>query len=172
MDKRKLTEYTGIIIVSIGAALLFVPFYWGAGFLFALYHLLYGFTGLAFFFSTARKTSISNLLLGITLAPTLLPFRKSFYYWTKSVNTILQDSSGVEKAYSFAKKVNVDNLSTDNNRSMFYSYLASLHIEMGNKSEAVECIQIALELPHKKELDEPLNNIKESIYKRANRSGS
>jgi len=32
LDKRKLTEYTGIIIVSIGAALLFVPFLLGRRF--------------------------------------------------------------------------------------------------------------------------------------------
>ena len=151
--------------MSLCVILILLRVYWGAAIIWGICFVFYGFVGLAFFFSTAKKVTLSNLFLRITFYPTLLPFRKSFYFWTKSVNIILKDSTDVERAYSLAEKVNVDNLYTDNNKAMFYAYLASLHSDLGNKSFAEKYIQVARNLPHKKMLDETINQINEEITK-------
>lgn len=59
---------------------------------------------------------------------TLMPFRKSFYYWTKAVNVLLLNPAEVSEAYEIAQKVNVEKLYTDNNRSFFIVFL--LHFLM------------------------------------------
>lgn len=145
--------------------LLFLRFFWGAAVVYIFWYALYGFVGLAFFFSIARKIALSNLLLRLTFHSTLLPFRKSFYFWTKSVNIILIDSTATEKAYSFAKKVNIDGLCTNNNKSMFLSYFASLCNDLGDKEQALNCIQEAQRIPHKKAIDEMINSINDEIAK-------
>ena len=151
--------------MSLCVILICLRYYWSAAIIYVIWYLLYGFVGLAFFFSTARKFFLSNLLLRIAFYPTLVPFRKSFYFWTKSVNKILRDSTDIERAYSLAEKVNIDNLYTDNNKAMFYSYLASLHLDLGNRPLAIKYIDIAKDLPHKKMLDETINRVYEEIMR-------
>ena len=143
--------------------LLYWRFFLAAAALYSFRHMLYGFVGMAFFFSTARKITLSNLLLKITFYPTLLPFRKSFYFWTKSVNVTLKNPKDIERAFLLAKKVNVEGLCTDNNKAMFLSYLAALHNDLGNKKKAFDCIQEAKGMPHKKALDETLNRMYDEI---------
>lgn len=159
MVNRKLTEYLGQILMLLCVILLFMRLFWGAAVLYIVWYALYGFVGLSFFFSTARKIALSNILLNVTFYPTLLPFRRSFYFWTKSVNTILKDSTDTEKAYHLAKKVNIDELCTDNNKAFFLSYLASLYNDLGDKEKAHNCINEAQSIPHKKAIDEMINRV-------------
>ena len=156
--------------------LLLLRFFWGAAILFGLWYVLYGFVGLAHFFSLAREVALSNIFLTITLYPTLLPFRKAFYFWTKSVNIVLKNSTDIEKASTdtaadaekallLAKKVNIDDLYTENNKAMFLSYLVSLYLDLGDKEQAHYYIQEARKMPHKKAIDETLNHIYDEITK-------
>jgi len=163
MVKRRLTEYSGQLMMFLCVILLFLRFFWVAAIIYILWYALYGFVGLSFFFSTARKIALSNLLLRVTLYPTLLPFRKSFYFWTKSVNVILKNPADTETAYSLAKKVNVDALCTDNNKAFFLSYLASLYNDLGDKENAYNCIKEAQGIPHKKAIKELINRVYDEI---------
>ena len=165
MVKRKITEYAGIVIILLCVILIFLRFYWVAAIVYVLWYILFGFVGLAFYFSSRRKIALSNLFIRITVHPTLLPFGKSFYFWTKSVNLILKDSTNIKKAYSLAEKVNIDNLYIDNNKAMFCSYLASLYNDLGEKTLAEKYIQIAQNIPHNKMLDETINRLIEEIAK-------
>lgn len=165
MVKRKITEYLGQILMLLCIVLLFLQLFWGAAVLYIVWYALYGFVGLSFFFSASRKITLSNILLSVTFYPTLLPFRKAFYFWTKSVNTILKDATNTEKAYSLAKKVDIDKLYTDHNKAFFLSYLASLYTDLGDKEKARKCIDEAQRIPHKKVIDEMINRVKDEIAK-------
>lgn len=105
------------------------------------------------------------MLLKVTFYPTLLPFRKSFYFWTKSVNVLLKNPTDTGKAYSLAKKVNVGGLCTDNNKAFFLSYLASLYNDLGDKEKAYNCIKEAQSMTHKKAIDEMINHVYDEIAK-------
>ncbi|GLC83283.1 hypothetical protein LBYZC6_53970 [Lacrimispora brassicae] len=119
--------------------------------------------GLAFILSAMKKTKLSNFFLNISIPMTLLPFRKAFYYWTKAVNVILADSTCISEAYEITKKVNPDNLYTDNNKSFFFSFLAALLYDLGNKEMALNYLEMAQQLPHKKLFDEHLEKLKKQI---------
>jgi hypothetical protein len=165
MAKRRLTEYSGQIVILLCVVLLYLRFFWVAAIVYLLWYTLYGFVGLAFFFSTRRKLTISNLLLRITFSPTLLPFRKSFYFWTESANIILKSPSDTAKAFDLAKKVDVEGLGTDKNKAIFLSFLAALHNDMGDKDKALECIQQAKETAHQEALKEHISHVYDEITK-------
>ena len=165
MAKRRFTEYSGLVVILLCVVLLGLRIFLAAAIVYLFWYALYGFVGLAFFFSVRRKLAFSNLLLRITLAPTLLHFRKSFYFWTKSVNTILKSPTDTEKALNLAKKVNLDGLGTGNNKAFFLSYLAALYNDTDDKENALECIQQAKVIPHKEAFDEQINRVYEEITK-------
>ena len=165
MAKRRLAEYSGQVVMLLCVVLLCLRIFWAAAIVYLFWYVFYGFVGLAFFFSVRRRLALSNLLLRITFSPTLLPFRKSFYFWTKSVNIILKTPTDTEKAFCLAKKVDVDGLGTSNNKAFFLSYLAALHNDMGDKEKALDCIQEARELPHREAVREQINRIYDEITK-------
>jgi hypothetical protein len=133
------------------------------------WYVMYGLVGLAFFFSQAKKTAISNFFLWITVCPTLLPFRKAFYFWTKSVNMIQKNPANIEKAdferaFALAQKVRLDCLRSDNNKALFLSYIASMYYDSGDKEKAYSCIQEARGLPCKKAaVEEAINRLVDLI---------
>jgi len=120
-------------------------------------YALFGFVGLAFVFSASakKKIALSNFLLRISCFPTLLPLRKAYYLWTKSVNTALKNPAEIqkadfEKAFALAKKVKPENLRTLNDKAMFLCWLAVLYADSGDEEKAYGCIQQAQEVPYKK----------------------
>ena len=90
------------------------------------------------------------------------PFRKAFYYWTKAINIGLcnpDDQEALRKAFELASKVNPDNLYTDNNKAMFFSYFAALHLDLGSKDIAREYLDRSSALPHRAQLDTMLEKL-------------
>ena len=102
---------------------------------------------------------MSDFFIMLTMQKTLLPFRKSFYFWVKSFNVILRDPKNVSLAYEYAQKVNIDNLYTDNNKSMFYSYLASIYADLNQKELFLKYLDMAKKTPHKKMVDITIENL-------------
>ena len=91
---------------------------------------------------------------------TLMPFRKSFYYWTKAVNVLLLNPAEVSEAYEIAQKVNVEKLYTDNNRSFF---IVALLNDLGEREKALEYMEMAEQIPHKESVDLALKKIREEV---------
>ena len=162
-DKRKM-EYAvmaaGFLLFVILVCLRLFPSagVWllcAAAALLLAWYAMCGFVGLAFWFSQIKKTALSNFFLAITIRPTLLPFRKAFYLWTKSVNLIQKNPTDIqkadfEKAFALAKKVNPDKLDTYNSKAMFLSWLAVLYYDSGERETAYHCIEEAQSLPYSK----------------------
>jgi hypothetical protein len=121
--------------------------------------------GLAFSYSVKNKLKLSNFFLSISIPITLLPFRRAFYYWTKSVNVLFGDPGDLSKAYELAKKVKPDNLYTDNNKCFFFSFYAAILSDSGDKEQARHYLEMAQHLPHKKEFDHTIEQLKEEIEK-------
>lgn len=94
---------------------------------------------------------------------TLMPFRKSFYYWTKAVNVLLLNPAEVSEAYEIAQKVNVEKLYTDNNRSFFYCFFAALLNDLGERKKALEYMEMAEQIPHKEFVDVALEKLRGEI---------
>jgi len=136
-----------------------------AGTLLFAQYILYGFVGLAFWLTGAKKLALSNFFLALTFSPTLLPFRKAFYFWTKSMNLLCKNPKAIqkaefEKAFALAKKINIDKLGTDNNRAMVLSFLAPMYYDTGDKEKAYDCIRQAQALPNKKaKVEEGINRL-------------
>jgi len=134
-------------------------------------YALCGFVGLAFYFSASAKKRIalSNFFLKISFRPTLLPVRKAYYLWTKSVNTALKNPTEIqkadfEKAFALAKKVNPENLRTLNDKAMFLAWLACMYDDAGDKEKATACIREAQGLPYKKAaVEEYINHLVDQI---------
>ena len=165
MAKRRLTEYSGQFMMIFCVALLCLRIFWAAAAVYLLWYTLYGFVGLAFFLSARKKPAFSNLLLRITIAQTLLPFRKSFYFWTKSTNAILKNPANTKEALYIANKVDIGGLGTSHNKAFFLSYLAALYFDMGDKGKALDCIREARGTPHKEALNEHMDRIYDKIVK-------
>ena len=159
MRKRRITEYGGIILICICFLFAYLQMWWTSILLCLVWYFLFGFVGLAYKTSTMRILSLSNALLMITFPYSLVPFRKAFYYWTKAVNTVLcnpDNPEATKRAFDLAKKVNPDNLYTDNNKAMFFGFFSALHMDMGNRETAREYLDKATALPHKTQMDEML----------------
>ena len=77
----------------------------------------------------------------------------------------LKSPSDTAKAFNLAKKVNVDGLDTSNNKAFFLSYLAALYNDMGDKENALDCIQKAKGMPHREAVDEQINRVYDEIIK-------
>lgn len=153
MKKRLISEYFAFVLMFFAVLFFLTKVYIVfLGVLF-IWYVLFGFVGIAFILSTMRYIKLSNFFIMVTLPKLLLPFRKSFYFWVKSVNIILKDPKNVSLAYEYAQKVNIDNLYTDNNKSMFYSYLASIYADLNQKELFLKYLDLAKKTPHKKMLD-------------------
>ena len=163
MKKRVISEYSSFVILICIVLFYYFKLNLFAFLLSVLWYALFGMVGLAFSLSVKRKTKLSDFFLKITIPITLLPFRKAFYYWTKSVNLIFTDTESVIKAYEIAVKVDPDNLYTDNNKCMFFSFIASLLSDSGNKEKAIQYLERAKQLPHKEALDDTLKKLEEQI---------
>ena len=163
MKKRYVTEYGGIILVTMGLLFAYLKLWWLFALIMVAWYFLFGFVGLAFTTSTMRKLNLSNVLLLITVPTALVPFRRAFYYWTKAVNTTLSSPNNIEaidKALELANKVKPDSLYTDNNKAMFFSFLAALHFDSDNKEVGKTYLDKAISLPHKPQLDSELDKLK------------
>ena len=163
MKKRLISEYSSFILLFFGILLICMNFYLFAIFVFIIWYCLFGMVGLAFTYSTKGNIRRSNLFLNISIPITLLPFRRAFYYWTKAANVLLSDSGRVLEAYDIAKKVNVNNLYTDNDKSMFFSFWAVLLSGLGDKEGALKYVEIAQQLPHKECHNDYLENLKKQL---------
>ncbi len=159
MKKRLISEYSSIILIMAIILLLKLNLYSVAAAICVLWYMLFGFVGVAFSLSIKKKAKLSNIFIVLTLPTLLLPFRKSFYYWVKSVNAVLLNSNNIEKAYGYAQKVNIDGLYTDNNKSMFYAYLAGILLDLNQRGRSVEMINEAKRIPHKAFIDDMIINI-------------
>ncbi|MBU5451342.1 hypothetical protein [Acetivibrio sp. MSJd-27] len=136
-----LTNYT-----ALGNTILFI------------WYILFGFVTLGHTMLLKDKLGLSNLFLTATLPYFLLPYRKAYYYLSKSMLT-LQKFGDTRKALEYAQKVKMKNFDTDNEKSFFYSYLCSLHMDSGDYKKAKENILAAKELPHNKKLDKSYDKI-------------
>lgn len=165
MRKRLISEYAAVLLLFGCLVFLIGRFFWIAAVFWVLWYLLYGFVGLAFSFTSRKKTGASNIFLRITVVPFLLPFRKAFYYWTKSANVTAKNPKDTQKAFELAQKVNVQALYTDNNKTMFYVYYAALSFDMGDGDTALVYIQKAKDLPHREALDEGIDRLFDIITK-------
>ena len=163
VNKRLLSEYSSFFMLFCIVLFFYFRFRFVALLLYLLWYLMFGMVGLAYFCSTQRILKLSNFLLKISIPVTLLPFRKAFYYWTKAVNVILVDSTRVSEAYDTARKVNPDSLYTDNNKCMYFSFIAAVIYDIGEKEKALYYLTLAQQLPHKTALDENLKQLYEKI---------
>lgn len=162
MKNRRITEYGGIILVLIAILFAYMKIWWLCIPLFIIWYFLFGFVGLAYTISTIRILPLSNIFLAITFPVFLLPFRKAFYYWTKSVNVSSAKPVSYEattKALEYAAQVNPDNLYTHNNKAVFFSFLAALYFDAGNGAMAKEYLDKSSVLPHKRQLDVVLEKL-------------
>lgn len=163
MIKRRVSEYSSFVVSLLGILLICIRLYLPAIIVFIVWYCLFGMVGLAFSCSTKGNVKLSNFFLNVTIPVTLLPFRKAFYYWTKSVNVVLLNSAHASEAYETAKKVKVDNLYTDNNKSFFYCFFAALLNDLGDKESAIKYMEISEQLPHKQFVDVSLDKLKKEI---------
>ena len=163
MNKRFVIEISSLIILFLGIILFYYNFRLIALLLYLIWYLIFGMVGLAFYCSTHKKIKMSNFFLAITIPVILLPSRKAFYYWTKAVNSTLADSARASVAYDLAMKVNPDNLLTDNNRCMYFSFVAALLFDTGEKERALHFLALARQFPHKTALDAPLQQLSDQF---------
>ncbi len=120
---------------------------------------------LAIYFSVRRKTNLSDFFLEVTIPLYLVPSRKALYYWSKASNKIIKDPTLISEAYELSKKVNPDNIYSDHNKSIFFSFLAALHKDLGNNEEAIKYIEMSINTPHQKKADKMLEDLKAQITK-------
>ena len=160
MIKRRISEYSTFVLLIFGILLIFMRLYVPAIFVFVIWYCLYGMVGLAFTCSIRGNLKLSNFFLYISVPMTLMPFRKSFYYWTKAVNVLLLNPAEVSEAYEIAQKVNVEKLYTDNNRSFF---IVALLNDLGEREKALEYMEMAEQIPHKESVDLALKKIREEV---------
>lgn len=151
------------MLLIFGILLIFMKLYVPAIFVFVIWYCLYGMVGLAFSCSIKGNLKLSNFFLYISVPMTLMPFRKSFYYWTKAVNVLLLNPAEVSEAYEIAQKVNVEKLYTDNNRSFFYCFFAALLNDLGERKKALEYMEMAEQIPHKEFVDVALEKLRGEI---------
>lgn len=123
-----------------------------------VWYCLFGFVTLGHTMLLKDKWKLSALFLTITVPHFLLPYRKAYYYLSKSMLT-LQKSGDVRKALEYAQKVKTKSFDTDNEKSFFYSFLCSLYMDQGDYKNAKENIMAAKELPHNKKLDKSYDKI-------------
>lgn len=166
MLKRKCSEYFGTLLVIISIPLIINQSILGFV-LFAAWYFLYGFVGLAHLLSRSNKHATLFFLL-MTCPYILVPFRKSFYYWIKSQNLLQRKPEKIQAAFTLAQKVKVDSLYTDNNKAIFYSYLAALHFDLGHAEEAKTYLCLSDSLSHHSSLDAVLANLRNTIDSNAN----
>ncbi len=131
---------------------------------YALWYFLFGFVGLASYCHTKQKLRLSKFFLAITTPILLVPFRKAFYYWLKAIHALMKDTENVKIPFALAKKVNPEHLYTDHNRCMFYSFLAALYIDMGDKQTGHAVFEKAEQTPHKPEFDAQLASFREQFF--------
>lgn len=67
MVKRKLTEYSGQVLMFLCVILLLFQMFWGAAILYILWYALYGFVGLSFFFYRKKACFIRFAFKGYFL---------------------------------------------------------------------------------------------------------
>lgn len=130
-----------------------------------LWYLLFGFVTLGHTMLLKDKLKISDFFLTITLPYLLLPYRKAYYYLSKSMLT-LQKHGNTQKALEYAQRVKIKSFDTDNEKSFFYSYLCSLYMDNGNYEKAKENILEAKALPHNKKLDQSYDKILKIIQEK------
>ena len=149
MRERLISEYSSFVFLFVGLLFFFFRLYTMFYIVLVVWYFLFGFVGLAYLFSTSRKIKLSGLFILLTVPVFLIPFRKALYYWTRAVNTIFKDPSNVEETLKFAKLVNIDNLYTDNNKCMFYSFLSSIYFDLNQRDLSKEYLDKAKRTPHK-----------------------
>ena len=163
MIKRRISEYSSFVILLFCMLLIYYKLLLPAFLVYIIWYCLFGMVGLAFLCNTKGKIKLSEFFLKITIPATLLPLRRSFYYWTKSVNVIMLNPAHVSEAYEIAQKVKVDNLYTDNNKSFFLCFLAALLNDLGQREKAYEYIKISQQLPHNSFVDVTLERLKKAM---------
>lgn len=73
------------------------------------------------------------------------------------------DPARIVEASEILKKVNPNNLHTDNNRSSYFACLAALHIDLGNNQATMNCIEMSSQLPHKDGVDDFVEKLRARI---------
>ena len=128
-------------------------------------YLFLGLVSLGHILISLRLQDIGFLCINITIPYLLLSTERSYYLWLKATyySSIKND---ICKSIKYAEKVNPQDLSTLNDKSIFYSYKSSLYSITNNGEIALELIKKAIETPHKKILDDIYGQIYNEIQEK------
>lgn len=130
--------------------------------LFLIYYFLFGFVAISFIMNMFGDTKKAKILMIITVPYLLYKVEKAYYYWLKASFTYAEKND-YNLALAIAKKVKETNLSTDNDRSLFNSFLACVYCDMKDNANAGLFLKKAREIPHKAVADQHYNDLEQKI---------
>ena len=162
MIKRVLLELSAFIALGLAALFAFMRVWWLFALCLTTWYLLYGFVGMAYNACAKGRLALSQFFLSITIPFALYPFRRANYYWLKAANLVSskpRDRDASRQALEITGMVDIDGLLTDNNKASFFTFLAALHLDLGN----IDLVRIYLDkvkvIPHKSVLDDELKRL-------------
>lgn len=155
--KRIMRAVSYLIYIPFIIYLIYIEMYIFSAINLAIWYLMYGFVYTASICFRLKCLKIGSLFIKLTFPYLLLRVVKTYYYWLKA--SIEAEKKNNNISLDYALKVNVQKLGTVNDRSLFYSFIASLYYLNGFKNEALKSIDKAIKLPHKEYLDAHYQNL-------------